>query len=242
MDIKNKVTINADDFGKSASINQAIALCFEKKLINRTTIMVNMPFFNEAVKISQNKYFFDKVGLHINLMEGKPITKDIVKYPQVCTNGIFNGKLQKYIRSHIFYDSQFKKALKDEIEAQINIYIETGFTLLHLDSHFHLHNELIIYSILKPLAKKYHFKSMRILRNLMPKNTINEAIKYCYKTIINYDIKHNFQHTEFFGSYHDFNLFYKKLSVEVMVHPDLKDNVLGDIVEDHFINFSTYNL
>ena len=37
------MVINADDFGYSESVNKAISDCFEKGLINRTTIMVNMP-------------------------------------------------------------------------------------------------------------------------------------------------------------------------------------------------------
>lgn len=247
MDIKNQIIINADDFGKSASINEAISLCFKKNLIGRTTIMVNMPNFTEAISIAKNNSFFDKVGLHINLMEGKPVTKEIMKFPQVCTDGFYNGKLQEYIRSHYFLPSSLKKAIRKEIKAQMRIYIDNGFTLLHIDSHFHLHNDYIIYSIIKPLAKQHKFKSMRILRNLMPKDNIKDLIKYCYKRIINYDIKQNFQHTTFFGSYDDFITYYKessniKSSVEIMVHPDINDNTLVDVVDKKFINFSTYNL
>ena len=45
--------INADDFGYSESVNKAISDCFERGLINRTTIMVNMPHAEEATAMAK---------------------------------------------------------------------------------------------------------------------------------------------------------------------------------------------
>ena len=68
------MVINADDFGYSESVNKAISDCFEKGLINRTTIMVNMPQAEAASELARTNGFFDKVGLHINLTEGKALS------------------------------------------------------------------------------------------------------------------------------------------------------------------------
>ena len=38
------VIVNADDFGISEEVNNAIKLAFERGLIQRTTLMVNMPY------------------------------------------------------------------------------------------------------------------------------------------------------------------------------------------------------
>ena len=43
--------INADDFGKNQNVNKAITECFNKGLINQTTVMVNMPGIYEAVEL-----------------------------------------------------------------------------------------------------------------------------------------------------------------------------------------------
>ena len=51
--------INADDFGYSQSVNKAVCDCFNSKLINRTTIMVNMPCAEEAASLAkENGYTF----------------------------------------------------------------------------------------------------------------------------------------------------------------------------------------
>ena len=45
--------VNADDFGLSHEVNMAIVEAFKKGLINNTTIMVNMPGFEEAVRLAE---------------------------------------------------------------------------------------------------------------------------------------------------------------------------------------------
>ena len=72
---------NADDFGKSTEINNAILTCFKDGLIDRTTIMVNMPGADEAAELAREEGFFDKVGLHLNLTEGEPLTDEIKQNP-----------------------------------------------------------------------------------------------------------------------------------------------------------------
>ena len=43
------VIVNAYDFGQSAVVNRVIMACFRQGLISSTTIMANMPGFDEAV-------------------------------------------------------------------------------------------------------------------------------------------------------------------------------------------------
>jgi chitin disaccharide deacetylase len=47
--IANNVKINADDFGLNSSVNKAIIEAFDNNYINSTTLMANMPGFDEAV-------------------------------------------------------------------------------------------------------------------------------------------------------------------------------------------------
>lgn len=48
--MSNKLIINADDYGMSESINQAIEFCLVNEVIDRATLMVNMPYSESAVK------------------------------------------------------------------------------------------------------------------------------------------------------------------------------------------------
>ena len=66
--------VNADDFGLNEIENRAIAEAFEKGLIDRTTLLVNMPFAEDAMRLASEKGFADRVGLHVNLTSGRPLT------------------------------------------------------------------------------------------------------------------------------------------------------------------------
>ena len=66
--------INADDFGLSQEVNSAVVQCFRDGTIDRTTLLVNMPQTDAACALAREHGFFDRVGLHINLVEGTPLT------------------------------------------------------------------------------------------------------------------------------------------------------------------------
>lgn len=52
--MSNKLIINADDYGMSESINQAIEFCLVNEVIDRATLMVNMPYVRAQSKKFQN--------------------------------------------------------------------------------------------------------------------------------------------------------------------------------------------
>ena len=93
--------INADDFGYSKSVNKAITDCFKQNLINRTTIMVNMPYTEEAVLLAKENGFSDCVGLHINLTEGKALSEECAKSELCDENGYFKGTFHIPFKSRL---------------------------------------------------------------------------------------------------------------------------------------------
>ena len=148
-----KKIINADDFGLNHSVNRAIALCFRNGYINQTTIMTNMPSYEEAVALSKEYNFFDKVGLHVNLDEGTPITSEMKCNTHSCTNDRFiKGSIKGFKR---FYLNRYdRKCVENEVEAQMAHYICSGFPLLHLDSHHHIHTNFSILYVTVLLPNK----------------------------------------------------------------------------------------
>ena len=60
--------INADDFGKNRDVNQAVVECFERGLCSSTTIMPNMPGFEEACRLVHEKGLVSHVGIHAVLI------------------------------------------------------------------------------------------------------------------------------------------------------------------------------
>ena len=74
-----KIIINADDFGMSAEANKAIVEAFEKNVISSTTLMANMSGFNEACELAHRHRLLGKIGVHLNLTSGYPLSEPIRK-------------------------------------------------------------------------------------------------------------------------------------------------------------------
>ncbi|MCI9217900.1 MAG: ChbG/HpnK family deacetylase [Dorea sp.] len=249
-----RLLINADDFGISSEVNEAIKECFSKELINRTSIMVNMPAYNEAIEIAKVCNFKDKVGLHINIMEGNPLTEDI-KHTLFCTNGVFNGEVFKKTVNRFWLNKNTRKALEKEIRAQIEKYLEDGFCLKHIDSHEHSHTNYSVMNVLNPLLHEYEFKSVRLSRNIPHKKI--RGMKRVYKKFFNWKIiKFNSKsgnetsRIKAFGGLEDiqqliYNEEHYKI-IELMVHPIMISGKIEDGIKrigiENWLSTQKYNI
>ena len=68
-----RVIINADDFGLSPGVNRGILSAMQEGLVTSTTLMVNMPSFDDAVTIAQDHPQLP-IGVHLTLLWGKPVS------------------------------------------------------------------------------------------------------------------------------------------------------------------------
>ena len=227
-----RLIINADDFGISHEVNEAIVESFDRFMITGTTLMVNMPFADEAVELANSEGFNLRVGLHLNLTSGFPLTEKIKSLRIFCDKeGRFNAAFQKNTLSRLLLTTEETEAAAEEIEAQLKKYLRYGFLLRHLDSHHHIHTNASIYKPLEPLLKKYDFKSVRLSRNIYGHISFMKAY---YKRRYNYMLRRTgMMTTDYFGSYLDFKHCYEKMPhnslTEIMVHPMYSDS--GELID-----------
>lgn len=232
-----RLLINADDFGYSEAVNTGIAYCFDNNLIDRTTIMVNMPALDEAKDIAEKRGFLNRVGLHLNIVEGTPLTYHIRK-TQLCNpDGTFNNNAFRITKNRLLLNRDIQRVLGEEIEAQVELFFSKGFTLKHLDSHQHSHNNLSVLEILVPILRK-RFTSIRLCRDI-PFEEI-AGIKKAYKKVINKKILKLNSDTRImhFGSCHDVEVYLQRDSVEgveLETHPAISDGKLIDMYNEENI-------
>ena len=157
-----KKIFNADDFGISKGVNEAIARAYKNGILNSASLMVNQKYFAEAVKAA--KYMPDlETGLHINLTNEYPAA-DADKIPLLINkNGkLKNGFIKLWLLS-ILHGAEFKKQTEAEIRAQIAKYNATGLKLDHIDGHRHVHLIPAVFKIVKNLADEFKIKRIRIM-------------------------------------------------------------------------------
>lgn len=163
--------INADDFGKDTDFTDGITASFEHGWINRTTLMVNMPDCNRAAESAHQLGFSDRVGLHLNLIEGIPLTDRIRYCRRICDS---EGRFRNFLKGRpVFWDGldlEEREAVAEEIEAQVKKFLGLGLMCRHCDGHQHCHCKWAVLPILLPILKRYEFVSIRRPNNVLLKS------------------------------------------------------------------------
>ena len=142
----------ADDYGISKECNSRIEKCIESGVLNKVSVLPNGEM--EDFKQRLSKYDV-KLSLHINLVEGKPLspTKDI----NLLVNDEGNFKysfIGLFLKSLSFKRKQFKSQLYQEIKRQIVFFKKNmGENPLWIDSHQHTHIIPLIFSTLLEVIK-----------------------------------------------------------------------------------------
>lgn len=213
-----QLTIHADDYGISESVSRCIAECFAKGWVNETSLMVNMPYANEAVELARQKGFIGKVGLHLNLSQGLPLTGRIKSCPRFCNeDGTFNKKFHHMTKTRFVITKAEQDAVREEVEAQLAKFVKYDGVLKKLDSHHHVHTDWSVYRLLEPLALKYGICAMRISATLHKVGLVKEI----YKRYLNRRIRMSFATTAEFDGFNEKLVAAAKRGedVELMVHP-----------------------
>lgn len=160
-----KVIINADDYGFSQSINQGIIETYNKGLISTTTIMINMPFAENAINLwKQNQNL--GLGLHINITVGKPISNNVKSLVDENGNFYHHNKIEKN-EVNINYDDVIC-----EIKTQIEKLKNYNVIIDHLDCHHSIFLNDTVKKALLDVAVEYNLP----MRTGEKGNLRNEAI------------------------------------------------------------------
>jgi hopanoid biosynthesis associated protein HpnK len=154
-----RLIVNADDFGRSHSINQAVIRAHREGILTTTSLMVNEPGFDEAVQLARENPKLG-VGLHIATVCGRSALPPETIPDLVNSKGEFtNNPASAGMR--YFFSSACRRQLRDEITAQFEKFQATGLPLDHVNGHLHLHMHPAIFSILVENAERFCIRRMR---------------------------------------------------------------------------------
>ena len=154
-----RIIINADDFGLCDGVNKAVAQAHTDGVLTSATIMANMPAADEAVKIARQLPTLG-VGVHLNLFEGRPISKDTCINCLLDADGQFAYSPAKLSLLSIA-GHKVRKAIATELAAQIQWVIDNDLAPTHLDSHKHIHSFPAIFPIVCDLARRFEIAAVR---------------------------------------------------------------------------------
>jgi len=155
--MKNLI-VNADEFGLTRSVSEGIIYAFKNGIVTNTTLMVNMPSSEHAFDIIRKNPDL-KVGIHLNLSDGKPVLESDSVKTLIDEDGNFLalGKLlARVVTGKVSY-----LEIENEVRAQIKKAIDNGINITHLDSHRHFHMYPAILRRIIKVAKEFSINKIR---------------------------------------------------------------------------------
>jgi hopanoid biosynthesis associated protein HpnK len=155
-----RLIVNADDFGRSASINRAVIRAHQEGILTTTSLMVNEPGCAEAVALAKENKSLG-VGLHLTLVCGhSALTANKVPGLVNARDEFTNNSLGAGFR--YFFDRRLRGQLREEIHAQFEKFHATGLALDHVNGHLHLHLHPVVFRILMDDAEKLGISRVRL--------------------------------------------------------------------------------
>ncbi len=170
-----KFILNADDFGMSKAHNRAVLDGYNNGFLTSASLCANGKAFNAAVNEILPECSNLGLGVHLNIIEGKSLTKvDLLTNEKGKFNNGFISLLMKSNNEKVLYQ------VEQEFRAQIEQVRKFG-DIDHIDSHVHVHAIPNIFKIVCKLAKEYEIPFVRTQYEefyLIPSIKKHISIKY----------------------------------------------------------------
>lgn len=245
-----RIIINADDCGKSTTVNAHIEKAIEAHKISSTTVMANMDDFEGALRLYKTYHNEISFGWHLNLTEGTPILKsqillDYGYYKEENGVALFNGitfwkkQLPRYV----------KEEISKELHAQYEKLLDSGFVISHVDSHQHIHTSPSMIGLIPILCNELGLSRVRNIRNYVP-FSVSFILRKAWGGYMKFKVN-NCKMTQYFCSfqevYNNPSLWYFN-NIELMCHPghggsqfDIEEQLLLEsnlFKENELINYN----
>lgn len=154
-----RLITNADDFGLTSSVTDAIIDSHLNGIMTSTTIMVNTEGTDYAIKKAKEIPTLG-VGIHFNLTEGKPLS-DPNKVPDLLNDkGLF--KSNKEQRKNLLLGKHKLDQARNELKSQLEYLLDNGLTPSHFDSHHHITGVPLAFRASMEVAKQFNIHKARI--------------------------------------------------------------------------------
>jgi len=158
-----RLIVNADDFGRSRSINAAVIDAHQRGVLTTASLMVNGEAAEAAVQLAQANPSLG-VGLHLTLCCGKAALGPEQIRTLVDAGGQFRNSpvLAGLV---YFFSPSARRELALEIREQFEKFAQTGLLLDHVNGHLHFHLHPVVFSVLKTELVKRNVRAVRYTSN-----------------------------------------------------------------------------
>jgi hopanoid biosynthesis associated protein HpnK len=135
----------ADDFGRTLSVNAAVAEAHDNGILSSASLMAGGEAFDDAVRISDARKTLS-VGIHVTLCDGRAVSESS-RIPGLVGDDGFLEKnpVRVWLRCSL---RRLRPQIEEEVKAQFERLEEAGIHPTHVDAHHHLHMHPVVFDII----------------------------------------------------------------------------------------------
>jgi hopanoid biosynthesis associated protein HpnK len=155
-----RLIVTADDFGAAREVNDAVEAAHRGGILTAASLMVGAPEATDAVARARRMPSL-RVGLHLVLVEGRPVLSASAVPRLVDGNGLFRYDMAA-LGAVMFFNPQARRELAVEITAQFEAFRATGLTLDHCNAHKHFHLHPVIGRLMVEIGHRFGLRAARV--------------------------------------------------------------------------------
>jgi predicted glycoside hydrolase/deacetylase ChbG (UPF0249 family) len=163
------LVINADDLGFAPGVNRGIVEAHEAGTLSSASMMVTTPAFQEAADLVRSRVPRLGVGLHLNLISGRPLTE----VPTLADprTGLFHPL--DLLARRALAGRVSAADVRRECDAQFAALAAAGIRATHLDSHRHTH---ALPGVLPAVVASARAAGIRIVRRPLDRPLLGDPV------------------------------------------------------------------
>lgn len=155
-----RLIVTADDFGAAPAVNEAVERAHRDGVLTAASLMVGAAGAADAVRRARATPSL-RVGLHLVLVEGRPVLPPDRVPLLVDRDGRFRTDMAG-AGARIFFLPAARRQLAAEVRAQFEAFAATGLPLDHVNAHKHFHLHPTIAGAVLREAERFGCRAARI--------------------------------------------------------------------------------
>jgi chitin disaccharide deacetylase len=154
--------VTADDFGAAPEVNTAVEAAHRRGILTAASLMIGAPAAADAIGRARRMPHL-RVGLHLVLVEGRPVLPPAAVAHLVDAQGRLRCDLVR-LGAVIAGSRAARRQLAAEISAQFAAFCDTGLPLDHCNAHKHFHLHPVVAGLLCEIGPRFGLHAVRLPR------------------------------------------------------------------------------
>jgi hopanoid biosynthesis associated protein HpnK len=155
-----RLIVCADDFGLDEAVNAAVEAASRDGILTCASLMVAAAAAADAVARARRLPRL-KVGLHLVLVDGRPVLPPEQVPDLVNESGAFDDNMLR-AGVRFFFSIRARRQLAAEIRAQFTAFRATGLALDHVNAHKHMHIHPTVAGLIIAIGREFDMRAVRV--------------------------------------------------------------------------------